>query len=167
MRISRETELAATHPIHVVAAWMGNTPKIATKHYLKVTDSDFEKATGRAAKIATSALQKALRPPSADVRDNSQEPPQPLTGLHTSADNGESWRGSADPQNGRGGIRTAPVNIEENALHGSSAAKSAALPAAAIEDPELREVVEAWDDLPPALRAGILAMIRESGSGEG
>jgi len=68
---------------------------------------------------------------------------------------------------GRTRIRTTPVNIEENALHGSSAAKSAALPAAAIEDPELREVVEAWGALPPALRAGILAMIRQSGSGEG
>jgi len=167
MRISRETELAATHPIHVVAAWMGNTPKIATKHYLKVTDSDFEKATGRAAKSAASALQKALRPTSADSRDDPQEPPQPLTGLHTSGDNGESWRGSADPQNGRGGIRTAPVNIEENALHGSSAAKSAALFDATPDDPELREVVEAWGALPAALRAGILAMVRQSGSGEG
>lgn len=30
--------------MHVVTAWLGNTPKIALKHYLKVTDADFQKA---------------------------------------------------------------------------------------------------------------------------
>ena len=44
LRASRETELAAEYPIHVVTAWMGNTPKIAMKHYLMVTDADFQKA---------------------------------------------------------------------------------------------------------------------------
>ena len=44
MRKSRETELAAVYPLHVVTAWLGNTPKIAMKHYLMVTDSDFQKA---------------------------------------------------------------------------------------------------------------------------
>ncbi len=45
MRASRETELAAEHPIHVVTAWLGNTPRIAMKHYLTVTDADFERAS--------------------------------------------------------------------------------------------------------------------------
>lgn len=44
MRASRETELAKQYPIHVVTAWLGNTPRIALKHYLQVTDSDFERA---------------------------------------------------------------------------------------------------------------------------
>ncbi len=47
MRNSRETELAKDHPLHIVTAWMGNTPKIAMKHYLMVTDSDFDRATGK------------------------------------------------------------------------------------------------------------------------
>lgn len=34
MRASRETELAAEFPIHVVTAWIGNSVAVATKHYL-------------------------------------------------------------------------------------------------------------------------------------
>ena len=47
MRASRETELAKDYPIHVVASWLGNTPKIALKHYLMTTEDDFSKAIGR------------------------------------------------------------------------------------------------------------------------
>jgi hypothetical protein len=39
LRSSRETELAAEYPIQVVTAWLGNTPRIALKHYLQVTDA--------------------------------------------------------------------------------------------------------------------------------
>jgi hypothetical protein len=45
LRASRETELAAQFPIHVVCAWIGNTEMIAAKHYLQVTEADFERAT--------------------------------------------------------------------------------------------------------------------------
>ena len=45
LRSSCETELAASHPIHVVTAWIGNTPEIARKHYLQVRDEDFDRAT--------------------------------------------------------------------------------------------------------------------------
>ena len=44
MRASRETELAKEYPIHVATSWLGNTPRIAMKHYLQVTDADFERA---------------------------------------------------------------------------------------------------------------------------
>ena len=49
LRASRETELAREYPVHVVTAWLGNTPKIALKHYLMTTDADFAKAAGKAA----------------------------------------------------------------------------------------------------------------------
>ncbi|MCA9070445.1 MAG: tyrosine-type recombinase/integrase, partial [Planctomycetaceae bacterium] len=45
LRASRETELVKKHPVHVVVSWMGNTPRVAMKHYLQVTDEDFRKAT--------------------------------------------------------------------------------------------------------------------------
>ncbi|MGB8853740.1 MAG: hypothetical protein WCC69_09260 [Pirellulales bacterium] len=32
---SRETELMHKHPIHVVTAWLGNSPQIAMKHYCR------------------------------------------------------------------------------------------------------------------------------------
>ena len=47
LRASRETELVREYPIHVVTAWLGNTPQIAMKHYLMVTETDFSKAIGR------------------------------------------------------------------------------------------------------------------------
>lgn len=46
LRSSRETELAQEYPLHVVADWLGNTPRIALKHYLQTTDMDFERARG-------------------------------------------------------------------------------------------------------------------------
>ncbi len=44
LRASRETELAERFPIHVVTAWLGNTPDIASKHYLQTTDEHYRRA---------------------------------------------------------------------------------------------------------------------------
>lgn len=44
LRGSAETDLAQRFPIHVCAAWLGHSPKIATEHYLSVTDDDYRKA---------------------------------------------------------------------------------------------------------------------------
>ncbi len=57
MRASRETELAQEYPIHVVTAWLGNTPRIALKHYLTVTDADFEQATKGSAESSANVAQ--------------------------------------------------------------------------------------------------------------
>jgi integrase len=46
LRSSRETELVKDFPIHTVTAWLGNSPKVAMKHYLQVTDAEFERAAG-------------------------------------------------------------------------------------------------------------------------
>lgn len=44
MRASCEKELAAKFPLHVAAAWAGNSERVASKHYLTVRESDFEAA---------------------------------------------------------------------------------------------------------------------------
>lgn len=44
LRSTRETELAATFPIHVVCEWMGNTTAVAMRNYLKATPADFDRA---------------------------------------------------------------------------------------------------------------------------
>lgn len=46
LRSSRQTELEASFPSHTVCQWMGNSQKIAARHYLQVLESDFEKAIG-------------------------------------------------------------------------------------------------------------------------
>ena len=44
LRSSRETELAETFPIHVVAEWLGNSPKTALTHCTQVREQDFQRA---------------------------------------------------------------------------------------------------------------------------
>ncbi len=48
LRASRETELAEAFPIHVVAEWLGNSPKTALAHYTQTTEDHFRQATGGA-----------------------------------------------------------------------------------------------------------------------
>jgi hypothetical protein len=56
------TELAETYPVRVVCKWIGNTERIAAKHYLQVTDDHFERAAGGDAKGAPPALQNPTLP---------------------------------------------------------------------------------------------------------
>ena len=52
LRSSRETELAERVPIHVVAEWLGNSPKTALAHYTQVTQEHYRlAASGGAAQI--------------------------------------------------------------------------------------------------------------------
>lgn len=45
LRSTRQTELEDQGiPTHVVCNWMGNSPKVAVKHYLKVNEEHFAKA---------------------------------------------------------------------------------------------------------------------------
>jgi hypothetical protein len=44
LRATRATELAAEHPGHVAAEWLGHSKLVAQKHYWRVTDADFTKA---------------------------------------------------------------------------------------------------------------------------
>lgn len=49
LRASRETELCETFPLHVVVSWLGNTARIAAKHYLQTTEEHFKRAAQNAA----------------------------------------------------------------------------------------------------------------------
>ncbi|MBT6643173.1 MAG: hypothetical protein HOB45_08530 [Planctomycetaceae bacterium] len=49
LRASRETELMQTYQAYKVLAWIGHTAAVARDHYLKVTDDDFDMASGKAA----------------------------------------------------------------------------------------------------------------------
>ena len=53
LRASRQTELAAEYPLHVVCSWIGNTAAIAAQHYLTVQDEDFERAATRGTESGT------------------------------------------------------------------------------------------------------------------
>ena len=44
LRSSRQTELEQDYPTYVVCRWLGNTPSVALKHYLTVTNDHYQKA---------------------------------------------------------------------------------------------------------------------------
>ena len=48
LRSTRETELVERFPVHVVTAWLGNSPDIARRHYLQTTDEHFARAVSEA-----------------------------------------------------------------------------------------------------------------------
>jgi integrase len=53
LRSTRETELAESHPMHVVCSWIGNSQAVAAKHYLQVRDEDFDRASESGAESPT------------------------------------------------------------------------------------------------------------------
>lgn len=82
LRATRETELAQVFPLHVVCRWMGNTATVAAKHYLNVTEKDFDRATQKAAQKAAhfpaqqaSASTSSNSQPSADVTEKHADSP--------------------------------------------------------------------------------------------
>ena len=52
-RSSRQTELEQHYPTYVVCSWLGNTPTVAHKHYLTVTDDHFAAAVKTGDKLGT------------------------------------------------------------------------------------------------------------------
>jgi integrase len=69
LRSTRETELAETYPLHVVCAWIGNTERIAAKHYLQVTDDHFASAANSE---SSETVRKPVRYGPESTRINSQ-----------------------------------------------------------------------------------------------
>jgi integrase len=61
MRASCETDLARQFPLAVVAKWLGNTQAVAMRHYVDVTDADFERATKGGELADEKAAQKAAQ----------------------------------------------------------------------------------------------------------
>jgi hypothetical protein len=60
----------------VVTAWLGNTPRIALKHYLQTTDADFDRAAQGGADSGAPAAQNEAQQPSARIRKDLQETTQ-------------------------------------------------------------------------------------------
>jgi len=65
LRSTRQTELVAIHPQHVVCAWIGNSQTVAMTHYLQVTDEHFRRAIE-----ASTPRQKAVQNPVQKVRES-------------------------------------------------------------------------------------------------
>jgi integrase len=58
MRASCQTDLAGRFPLPVVCKWLGNTQPIALRHYIDVTDADFERAVSHQAEAVQNQVQQ-------------------------------------------------------------------------------------------------------------
>ena len=78
LRASRETELASEYPLHVATAWIGNTARIAERHYLQIPDAHYKQAvrTDKAAQNTAHLAQKAAQYRAAGSRKQSHATPQ-------------------------------------------------------------------------------------------
>ncbi len=72
LRASRETELAERFPLHVVCGWIGNTAKVAARHYLQTTPEHFELAVSQPTGTGIKAAQKAAQQMRAGHRTDAQ-----------------------------------------------------------------------------------------------
>jgi len=91
LRASRQTELAATFPLHTVCAWIGNTKAIAAGHYLQITDADWTRATGTAEAAANPATHvRPTGPTASQAKTQNPHNPAELVGVGVPCDALES-----------------------------------------------------------------------------
>jgi hypothetical protein len=74
LRSSRETELASTYPLHVAAYWIGNTARIAERHYLQIPQEVYEQAAQNPAHGECGAQSEAQRSFAVNRSDSGQTP---------------------------------------------------------------------------------------------
>ncbi|NLF70803.1 MAG: site-specific integrase [Candidatus Anammoximicrobium sp.] len=77
MRASRETELTAEYPLHVVCKWIGNSPTVAQAHYLQVTEADFRRAVETKGGIGVA--QGGAESGALSLSQGAQNPAQPVS----------------------------------------------------------------------------------------
>lgn len=74
LRASRQTELAASYPLHTVCAWIGNTKAIAAGHYLQVTDPDWTRAVADPPRATTNPTTTTPAKPRQTPTPSTQKP---------------------------------------------------------------------------------------------
>jgi len=145
LRASRQTELAAEHPLHVVCEWIGNSRLIAQEHYLRVTKADFQKATEK------SAVKSAVQPP----------PRASKSCQERNAENEESpekqafSEDSEDSNSGRYCSRT----ISKTGGKTRHSEVTDAQDDARNNDSDIARLIEVWPRLPRATRERIISII--------
>lgn len=162
LRASRQTELAATFPLHTVCAWIGNTKAIAAGHYLQVTDADWTRATGSgepATNPATQARPSGHTGSKASGQNHRDSADLVAVGSPCDAVKTRPM-GSPGLEHPRESSEIQPVSDSGGSISGNIPADSApSVAPVTLVDPELAAVVAAWPTLAAALRAAVLAVI--------
>jgi hypothetical protein len=165
LRASRQTELEQHFATYKVCAWLGNTPTIAYKHYLTVTDDDFDSA------VATKTGDWLGMQTPAEARRESHAKSRDVHNVQENASFSEVVAILEDS-------RVAEEGLEQNDITGSQksnlrqSADSFGTESGTLQDetgtfpPDLAVVVEAWPDLPDAVREAVLRIVAEARQGD-
>lgn len=178
LRSTRQTELEADFPLHVVCRWLGNSPKVANKHYLQVTDEHFARAVGEGGGGGALAGQGVAHP--------TQNPTQQAHARGRNALHAEQTDPAFPEKPEKSRVReNAPIaeeglpqaaisrekpqraaRVAQNPTQQCAATATEVLavdaePHLALAvlaraiDPELAQVIARWPELPPSVRAAI------------
>ncbi|MFP6678288.1 MAG: hypothetical protein VB878_24590 [Pirellulaceae bacterium] len=172
LRASCESDLARESGAVAACEWIGNSLTVASQHYLHLTDLDFDRATGidqpaSRGKMRATAGQKAGQQGAARRRTTTHlELANIRKALQTQ---------SFCVEDGIIGTLTIPTKVPprgvepnakttgKNDVSSGQRAKSDALdPETARNGPDLVTIIEAWPQLPEAVKADIVAMVRAS-----
>jgi len=112
LRASRQTELAASFPLHTVCAWIGNSKAVAAGHYLQLTDADWTRAVGErqsGADCGALAAQNAAQHPTAPVRTEAPDTSGSPCFAEVSQSDANECEAAANRSSGRYWTRTSDL----------------------------------------------------------
>src|SRR5262249_40596162 len=141
MRASRQTELSQQFPPHVVCAWIGNTMAVAAKHYLQVTDADFERASHYASQQDAAPSRSISKIACTEPQDSAEKTRIAAACIAVRSD-------SVPPR----GLESLPQTPGKTAISADGGAESGAFPSQTPAiDPGLAALIDAWPTLPEAI----------------
>jgi len=170
LRASRETELAAEYPLHVATTWIGNTARIAERHYLQVPDEAFAKAIRDNHRLEQAA-QNAAHVTHAAQNPAQQSHAKRRNVAHVTSsggvEKGDLQPDTADCSDLQDTLMEAeahehpPLALSKTLIAEGGGAKCGAVDARKVlqitaNHPELGSLIEAWPDLSDEDRAAIL-----------
>ena len=162
MRASRQTELEQKFPTYVVCKWLGNTPHVALKHYLTVTDEDYQKAVQN---WGLTGDKLGTQPP-AEPRTGAHEKTRVAQNIGENASFSEVVDILENARVAGTGFEREPCAPVNSQIVSRGAAKSGALDAAHQNvEAELNEMTSIWPLLSADLRKAVLTIIRAGRDG--
>jgi len=169
LRSTRQTELEETFPTQVVTSWMGNSEKVAKKHYLQVTDEHFAK--GLMQNSASLSLQQqpatdrnSLAPDRIYSQSGLSGTPYCETVQEVAAsclpladclvgDTGPEYSANSQGNNALSQNCASPALLDKRVSENSSPD--------AVTDVTADQLADAWKAMTPEARAAALAFIRK------
>lgn len=139
-RRTREQELSRTYGLHLAALWIGNSPSVAMKHYVRAGEADLALAARQAtalpaARPAGKAAQNAAQQPS-EIGGNAPRPKSKTPDLHGISQHCETLQTGGYPRR----ESNIPPKPRGNKQTGPSAAQNAAQLESGLADPLTSEI---------------------------